>query len=148
MKPLTREELPTLPNNAHAIEWPWVLDGVVYKTHGVGFGHESFGPADVPYLKEVAAWLETANGLSSPPVPSFVIAEMHTKLCDQQTGEATGLNQALDELTGGSVYQPAPSPIDEVRRIVIGQDSGALRPSEAWNQLKDTLGIARGEGEK
>ena len=67
MKPLTREELPTLPNNAHAIEWPWMLDGVVYKTHGVGFGHESFGPADVPYLKEVVAWLELANGLSSPP---------------------------------------------------------------------------------
>lgn len=31
-------------------------------------------------------------------IPKSIIEEIHNRLCDQKTGEPTGLNQALDEI--------------------------------------------------
>jgi hypothetical protein len=67
-----------------------------------------------------------------------LIAEIHGKLCDQKTGEPTGLNQALDELleTANGIAPAEPKLRDgwEWNINGVGCDS-IIKPSDPGNAV-------------
>lgn len=144
-KPMKREELPPVPSQCteyDTLSGNWQL---ICKASPLS-GGAAFGYSDIGLLRELATWLEQANGLSSPPpiASESVTVDRYTYECLQKSREdlvekVIALRNELEEL------HKSPAPLAPGELPTIDRDES----QDMWvfEDGGDCLGVTEYNGQ-